>query len=1794
MRSWIIGTLGVLVLASTASAQPEPEKDPYREALELEKRGRDQDAFLKYLQSPGGEHAAIRLARPKAREYLELLRTKGRELPLPRFKVIEGDLLLALSERGEALACYRAAARKTGATSKETWKQGFLPWDQYFVEVPPMSPRDDPYGYGIFILRPQAPFTLGPGSHRDNWLLRRFLALEAWDEAEREFARLWDFHMRYSQAYITSRWEQDPANPKASGLRDYVIEESGFSSLGLLFALDYAFFWKQRKDNDKALDILREAVVRLHLDDDYQGAWEPTPLDPKDTRDYPRQIGYGIGFGYGGANPGGITAKEFLRLAYGEFKNAGQEAKLVEMLQREIKLGKNRLRRALARIRLHEGKPDEALALELAYLRIRPRLDDTTRTQRRGHLYEDFQKLPQAVAEYEKVLTALPKKLKKGEQHARDIARDEVLTRLLALYAALGQTQKVLDLSLRQFDLGRPITVSALEQAEQVFRRAAQADRFTAWLKKRRDQTSDPLALAGLCWLLRDYPATITAVAKAARREQSWSWQEQDAWEKRFVELKMQRELVKALAGARPHDLKLRWRLLVLEERTKGAEAIEVMEKMLEAASRDDSHYVPTPAYVYPLLRLYEQNGQLDKLVRQGRHILGGQKPFQDIDHDAYEPRHHGVVGYKEQQILVDCLLLILPHLKNEKDLQAFDKIARRWTRWAELRNQLARRRQGDKAQRLDPFADHVRDYAKVSVHTVGLPKGVRLLTTRDDVHTISADGQWVGTSWGLVRYREPARDTLDILQVPLGASVTDILNTPAGFFVGTEGALFRLDDPNSDNPRPVAVMTLEGEPFLTWWRDQLWVEIPHHVLQYDPKRQEVRDHHDVDEWRGGAWRRALVVAADRLWSRTAVFDEKTGEFQRLPHEKAIHVLGDVAEFVKGQPSEVWASMALSKFGSRPALIDPKTLAVTALPVANIKPGEACSGDVILGADQDHVWFGPDPVLAYHRETGQVELVRPPADDEKRPHQGPAFWHRAYRGLQRTYVQSATFEGVPGLNPYSPTGWRHAAGRILLGAAKPSFSIDDGGLFAVNPKTLQWTKVGHAGSDLGHLSVNNIVFDDDARRAYVSTDGGVTILSLPEDNIIDRITVADGLPSNRVTDAVRLGQKLYVACRPFYDEGGLAVFDTKTKRVQRFSRADGLPSYHIKQLRVRDGQVHILYDTFLPERTWDHHHESQREGAIAVGRHITFKSSIFDPRTGKISAGTEILEPLPGQEKAGQLPLLGGSMVIDVTHQGKRYLGGSHGLVIFNDPQLTLGAARPMAAVKKVPTRSQRWRAEAGALSPTISAPEDLAKFLRRDNPLLREKALDAVPEEGRGKYLPVLQDAVRDQHVPVRRKAARLLKTLATPEAAAVAKPLLDDPDPIVRAHAALTLARGGDMPALKHFREILHAEPAPLDDLHEVYDVLARQGSAKAFALLLEHGWLHDPADASPGYLKVLGEQVRKNPELADLLLKAYDPEPPDESGEARHKPRRRAEFAAQVFRAAGKPMLPVLYKALRSPDRVVRSNAARGCGAIGDLAAAPHLVQALDLESGLARASIVEALARLKAKDALPALIKLYLDAVNDDWAWGSPAVFRSGAGFRSSQLGAAQAAMYEYLSDLDALKGAWQDLKSTARRPPPDPRRHENLLTAEHLLKAIRGIGPENAPLFYRTLAGARNSRLRLEAGIHLAAAAPRDLEKNLPILRNLTADPDPEVQIAATVSLHILSQPGTDKALNDWLSSPEYELKRLTLVALNRVQDGRRLAFARPRLQAIAGDLGSHSWFREQAGRLLRRSEPESK
>ncbi|NQT40982.1 MAG: HEAT repeat domain-containing protein [Planctomycetes bacterium] len=356
-------------------------------------------------------------------------------------------------------------------------------------------------------------------------------------------------------------------------------------------------------------------------------------------------------------------------------------------------------------------------------------------------------------------------------------------------------------------------------------------------------------------------------------------------------------------------------------------------------------------------------------------------------------------------------------------------------------------------------------------------------------------------------------------------------------------------------------------------------------------------------------------------------------------------------------------------------------------------------------------------------------------------------------------------------------------------------------------------------------------------------------------------------------------------------------------------------------------------------------------------------------------------------------------------------------------------------------------------------------------------------------------------------------------------------------------------------------------------VFAVLAPHANREVFELLLKYPINADDYEPRQKVFVALGASLRKHPEVADLLLVTYTRPNDPGTGVAR--------FAQEVFKHAGEPMLPILHKALQSPDRVIRSNAARACGSIGDESSIGPLIAALDLESGFSRASIVWALGELKAADALPHLATLYVDARNDEER-------QRGSGFRMAQAVAQVQSQFENIRSLEAIGADWDELKQTTVPEPIDPRRHERLLSPRIILDAVAKIGPAASQIFYRQMAAEPDTEARREAAIRLAEGTADDRAKNLPILRNLLGDSDMSIRTAAAVSLFLLGERDVEKQILAWLKSPDRGDWFTTIDQLGRVEDGRSLLFARDAIRKLAERVRGNSYQDERLRRVLDR------
>ena len=128
-----------------------------------------------------------------------------------------------------------------------------------------------------------------------------------------------------------------------------------------------------------------------------------------------------------------------------------------------------------------------------------------------------------------------------------------------------------------------------------------------------------------------------------------------------------------------------------------------------------------------------------------------------------------------------------------------------------------------------------------------------------------------------------------------------------------------------------------------------------------------------------------------------------------------------------------------------------------------------------------------------------------------------------------------------------------------------------------------------------------------------------------------------------------------------------------------------------------------------------------------------------------------------------------------------------------------------------------------------------------------------------------------------------------------------------------------------------------------------------------------------------------------------------------------------------------------------------------------------------------------------------------------------------------------------------------------------------MNARTILDAIARIGSEASQDFYRKLAAEADRDAREEAACRLGEV-PAAKAQNEPILRNLLAETDQGVRMAAAVSLLLLGETDVRKPILDWLqASTTWPHNDAIVRQLDRVKEGRLLVFARAAIEQLAAE-----------------------
>ncbi|MFT5469038.1 MAG: tetratricopeptide (TPR) repeat protein [Verrucomicrobiales bacterium] len=608
---------GVLIpFFAVAVEQEELQKihQAFHAGLEHEQKGEIAEALQAYLSTPGGEHAAARLARKFpdiAKKTIKGLDGNGTRI---RVRLIEAELHLVVGETDEALASFRAYREEIGSG---------VPADYYPVETTPVGGGPPGFsGAAGHWTQPALPFELGPGSHVDNWLIRRFIALEAWEDAAAEFTRIQGIHDRHDRI--------DP--------------------LTLQFALDHAFFMLERDREDEALDLLSRQITELDLD---------------------HRLGIpGDNFEHGCPwIPRGISHDEFIRLALGAFKKGDRKDELIASIQGQIESGTNEGRRVLAKLRLHEGALDAALKLELDFIKM-GEFSPVSAAIRRGQVFEAFDKHADAAEAFENALKLAPEQKidlpKDGfvpqtaffsQQAGSSVFRPDnsaaagryrrmVLEKLEAAYSALGEPDMVLKTKLLTWgeDPGKANSFGAVASLAQLAKSTGLEAEFTRWADAARSNVEkfSAQSRSNLHWIRGDVAGTLGAIQELAKGSE-YPIMDFHGWLERFSAADQAQQLLEVLVAASPEIGRYRLELLNLSGDDASPELlVEQYETLLApdaqpAFSRGKGSYNRTQFENYfdlahRLMRLYVRTGQREKMEELGLRMIRGVKPFPKPD----------------------------------------------------------------------------------------------------------------------------------------------------------------------------------------------------------------------------------------------------------------------------------------------------------------------------------------------------------------------------------------------------------------------------------------------------------------------------------------------------------------------------------------------------------------------------------------------------------------------------------------------------------------------------------------------------------------------------------------------------------------------------------------------------------------------------------------------------------------------------------------------------------------------------------------------------------------------------------------------------------------------------------------------------------------------------------------------------------------------------------------------------------------------------------------------------------
>ena len=296
-------------------------------------------------------------------------------------------------------------------------------------------------------------------------------------------------------------------------------------------------------------------------------------------------------------------------------------------------------------------------------------------------------------------------------------------------------------------------------------------------------------------------------------------------------------------------------------------------------------------------------------------------------------------------------------------------------------------------------------------------------------------------------------------------------------------------------------------------------------------------------------------------------------------------------------------------------------------------------------------------------------------------------------------------------------------------------------------------------------------------------------------------------------------------------------------------------------------------------------------------------------------------------------------------------------------------------------------------------------------------------------------------------------------------------------------------------------------------------------------------------------LGVSLRRHPDAAEVLLRVVESHPVNQR-----------DFAREVFRHAGTEMLPRLYAALQDEEPVVRANAARACGAIGQPESLALMLEAMAFGDKETCLGVVEGLCFFNSPDALKVLVEIYVTADEQT------------------------AAIREEVARLWQTQGI---NNPAVPQPLVEARNKMNLLLLPRdICNAAYHMEIDWRQRFYGLLSRASSLEGR-QATLHaLTVGREWDIGKNVAIFQGLLDDPDATIRMRAAVALLNLGNSSGEDTIRQGLEGPGEMAKEAAVTMLRLVKEPSRRSFAAPFLTQIVSDASVSAELRARAAGLL--------